>query len=451
MLNLLWDTIRLDIFDLNAVYSSEQMNLLQLPLKTGVQQRGLFLRSVAFCWHLVKSLGSYRFHRFQRLPDGHVIFAFFSKNNRDALGPLHQRMPNSSFLSNKRGEVLVIPMFPAHLLSLLFLPLLLVRFLQARGYRRKSFRIALDAYLVTYGYYVVCRLLFRCWSPSAVVVSNDHVYYNRVLCAAAHAEGVLTFYIQHASVSDNFPPLFFDYALLEGEDALRKYVRAGSTQTRVFLVGTPKFDAYYASMNRSYQLQTIGICTSAIDSLDTVASLCFAVRKNFSDLHMVLRPHPNDHRFDEWVSLTERVGVSFSNSREEISFRFLQEVDAVVAGETNILLEGALLNVYPIYYDYENIQLDVYGFLRNGLVDTRHSRPEELLATLRSLMTGRPESRQRTKYWCETVNTIYDGHSTELAIQVIEEVQRGSLNLSRWDEITDVEGLKAFRPKENAY
>lgn len=410
----------------------------------------MFLRFVAFFWHLMKSLVNYRFNRFNRLPDGHVIFAFFSKNNWDALLPLHQRMPNSSLLSNKRGEVLTIPMFPAHLLSLLFLPLLLVRFLQARGYRRKSFRIAFDAYLETYGYYVVCRLLLRSCSPGAVVVSNDHTYSNRVLCAAAHTEGILTFYIQHASVTKNFPPLFFDYALLEGEDAMRKYIRSGSTQTRVFLVGTPKFDAYYASINRSYQLQTIGICTTEYDSLDAMASLCLLLRTNLSDLHVVLRPHPGDQRFDEWESLTERVGVSFSNSREEISFRFLQKVDVVVAGETNILLEGALLNVYPIYYDYENIQFDFYGFLRNGLVDTRHTRPDELLAILRSLMTGRPDSRQRAKYYCETVDTIYDGHSAELAVQVIEDVLGGSVNLSRWDEITDVEGLKAFRPKENA-
>jgi len=56
-----------------------------------------------------------------------------------------------------------------------------------------------------------------------LVVANDHSYPCTTIVKAAQDEGVKTVYIQHASVSDKFPALKFDYALLEGLDSLEKY------------------------------------------------------------------------------------------------------------------------------------------------------------------------------------------------------------------------------------
>ena len=77
------------------------------------------------------------------------------------------------------------------------------------------------------GYYEVYRRALRHYRPRAVVFSNDHNDDTRSLLLACRAEGVPTAYVQHASVSANFPPLGFDLSLLEGQDALDKYRLCG--------------------------------------------------------------------------------------------------------------------------------------------------------------------------------------------------------------------------------
>ena len=60
--------------------------------------------------------------------------------------------------------------------------------------------------------------------PKLVIVSNDHSLNCRSLRLAAQILGIRTLYIQHASISNIFPPLEFDYALLDGLVSYKKYV-----------------------------------------------------------------------------------------------------------------------------------------------------------------------------------------------------------------------------------
>jgi hypothetical protein len=64
-----------------------------------------------------------------------------------------------------------------------------------------------------------CMLIDR---PRFLVVSNDHNPINRALTLLALKLGVKSIYMQHASVSERFPPLRFNYAFLDGEKALSR-------------------------------------------------------------------------------------------------------------------------------------------------------------------------------------------------------------------------------------
>ena len=55
--------------------------------------------------------------------------------------------------------------------------------------------------------------------PKLALISNDHTVQARSLRISAEILGIKTLYMQHASVSEIFPPLEFDYALLDGEIA----------------------------------------------------------------------------------------------------------------------------------------------------------------------------------------------------------------------------------------
>jgi len=434
--NVLMQASRLDIYDLNYNFSSPKMEHHLFASKTGLPRKGVLLRLVAFLWHWARSL-----------KDGLVLFCaskspvlFFAitRNQESALSPVAQAVDGRCFVGAEGYGEVPLPLCFAYGLSCLYLPLVFIRWLTASGYARRSFDYAFDKYLLTYGYYVMWRRWLRRLHPRCVVVSNDHIMWTRVLVKAASDAGVPTLYMQHASIVDYFPPLNFDYALLDGLDALKKYAACGASATRVFLVGTPKFDAYFEAINRKPKVEAVGICTGHWLALEDVEKVCQVLTREFPQVRFVLRPHPGDSRFEDWRALAEQGGLAFSDSVHERAFAFLRGVDAVIASDSNILLEAALLNVYPIYYDFASTRLDLYGFLRHGLVDY-FADPQALSTALAALLVAKPDIRFKAKYYCATVGTRYDGRSRALAASLIEASgSHSGINLEGWQRVADV-------------
>lgn len=448
MLKLIRDAIRLDIYDLNFTYSSERIGALSLPLQTGLPRRGILLRVGSFFWQFLRSSLTVRFKALRPLPANHVLLFAVTKNQLDVFQTLKEKMSNASLIGIRRRAPRNISLFAAYFISLFFLPVLLYRMISARGYQRRSYKMAFDFYWITYGYYILGRRLMRRLAPASLVVANDHVIWTRTLSQAARDESVKTFYVQHASVTDKFPPLAFDYALLEGRDALLKYDSIGHSETRVFLTGSPKYDPYREAINTTGSVQTVGICTNKFETIEAVEDLCRQLRQSFPSRRLILRPHPGDKRVSNWKALDERYQLGYSDSRIKVSFEFLKGVDVVVAGESNILLEGALMNVYPVYYDFEDIQRDAYGFLRHGLVERRLSQPEELCQLLAAVEHNRPNVRGRAKFYCETVDTPNDGRSVELCNHIITALSKGEeIDMTKWDPVPDLKNLQAYSPR----
>lgn len=264
---------------------------------------------------------------------------------------------------------------------------------------------------------------------------NDHNMPCRALVQAAKELRIPTIYIQHASVTLKFPPLRFDYALLDGLDALEKYDQIGTSSTKVFLVGVPKLDSALAFANHHAKVQRIGICTNKLDPLQRVDDLCQHIRHTFPDIPLVLRPHPGDNRWPLWQDLAQRHQIDFSDARVQLSTDFLRTVDAVIVSSSNILLEATLLNVFPLYYDFTQQARDGYGFLRNGLT-LYTSEPGELSAQLRALLAFKPDVQVRARRYCATLGTTYAGRSSALALSLIHDIARGNpIQQERWRRI----------------
>jgi hypothetical protein len=117
--------------------------------------------------------------------------------------------------------------------------------------------------------------------------------------------------------------------------------------------------------------------------------------------------------------------MEYSNPLEESAFVFLGKIDAVIAGESNIHLEAALLDVYPIYYDFTGKALDWYGFMKNGVIEY-HADWETLCRKISCLVQEKPIVRRRCKFYCHTVGTAYEWQSSQLAMELIERIAAGS-------------------------
>ena len=247
-------------------------------------------------------------------------------------------------------------------------------------------------------------------------------------------------------VREEFPPLSFDYALLDGRDALTKYDTSGPSSTRVFLTGIPKFDSFYASINQNEQVHALAICTNPVEPDARAQDLCAHLRAGFPDMRIVLRPHPADKRLAFWQDMAEEYRLSFSDSRVETAFEMFRGVDAVIAGESNVLLEAALMDLFAIYYDFSQAQIDYYGFVEQGLMEYTAS-PEAVEALVQDLRSHKPSVRFKAHTYCATIETAFDGRSAEVAAVLIHQILQSEIDWTPWQAVSTVQHLDAFELK----
>ncbi len=445
------DAARLDVQDCSYLYLPHNLPFTLLS-HVGVPRPAQPMRVASYFSHMARSAAPYvaslLSRRGEQASEGAALFVAFSHNQREALAPVQAQVPRAVWLEFSAGAAVRLPKLPAYLASLPFFPLVVARNLAAEGEDRRAFRYVFDEYWLSYGIYLVCRHLLDRLRPRCVVVANDHVMWTRTLLRAARDCAIPSVLLQHASVTERFPPLEVDVALLEGRDAMEKYASRGPTSSRIFLVGMPRYDRFATQRRELGPTRTVGMCVNLHNTPESVEPICQEMAATLPELRWVLRPHPRDGRLDGWRRLAETYGHTLSLGDQESPFEYLGRLDAVVAGESNILLEAALLDVYPVYYDFEGKQLDWYGFCANGLCE-HHENPAQLVKRLTQLQQRRPSVRDRTRYYCATVGTAFDGRSTELAAGLILDlVERGKIDTASWRPVANDRALDAHAPAE---
>lgn len=243
------------------------------------------------------------------------------------------------------------------------------------------------------------RVVLQRYKPELIVMSNDHLPWFRALTVAARELSVPTVYLQHACVSEVFPPLRNDLSLLDGQDALDKY-RAGGKQVsgRVALVGMAKYDAYRKLRNESLQVSKVSFPFNQTDSISAIRRLVTTISKTFPELAITLRKHPRDTRPFPTIPGVE---VLWSDARAVPALEYLRSQDMIIAGETSIHLEAAMMNVTSVYYNlrgHAEDTVDYYGFIANGLIEEANSE-EELLAIIREQMKHRAPPESKLEYY----------------------------------------------------
>lgn len=438
----------LDIFDLAYELGTENFHWASTE-PASYPRKGVTTRLASFVYRWILAVRDWLRRPTYTIPPSSVLFFAISQNERHSLEPVVAAVPEGRLVGSGRAAKNDFPFAAAYAQSLRYLPAVLRAMANATGFRRRSFAYNFDAYLRVFGLYVCARRWLRELHPLALVLGNHLNVVHRTLRQAAHDEGIPTVYLQHSTVPDCVPPLDFTYSLLEGRDVLEKYSAVGQSKTSAYLVGMPKFDAYAQYSVQSPTVKSVAICTNPLDPLGPVDHLCTRLGLDLPSIPVTLRPHPADRRMGQWRRFAKRHCLDFSEWSSEHPLELLRRVDVMIAGDSNIHLEAALMEVLPVYYDFSGAKQDWYGFYRNGLVEFA-ADDREVVKIIRREATRRTSVRSRAKRYCVTVGTPYDGASANLAGGLIRSLVGAAPDLEqrsvRWQLIPNV-AFDAFEPK----
>jgi len=346
-----------------------------------------------------------------------------SNNNYESLAFLKKNSRKFSFLypkisidDSEKYKMMLTPIYYKYkfIYDILFpfFLLYIIVYSKKRAYFLKYFDLTFNVP----GYYFESIRILKKQKPNSIIFSNDHVIVCRALLVAANSLKIKTIYIQHASVSEYFPPLEFSLSLLEGQDALDKLSKIKEIKGEVKFIGIPKFDKYINQINTRNKIRAIGIAYNTTDNIKNLQDLIFYVQMNFAYEALYVRPHPLDNRI-----LNDIDNIKISDSKIEDSFSFLNKIDFLISGDSNIHLEATIMNVVSIYFKLADSNItDYYGFVKNGLVDYVQNK-DKLKDFLNSIIDIKPNVVERAKYYNDVIGTDNFGKSSDLALKFIYE------------------------------
>lgn len=407
-----------NIFDLNYEYCSENLGLLNLPSENN-PRKGILFRILSLIKGILRH-GILEKANKHKIEKNSILFFVMANNEYNSIKPISEELPNS-FVFGKDHFINGYPLGKIYLFSLIFIPIVFCKFLICKNaYHKRSFSYAFDGFCLAYSsVYVLKKYLFRL-QPKNIIISNQLGCFHRSLAFVAKELKIQTTYMQHASVTEEYDNLnMFSTILLEGEDSLIKYQNNGTNNKKIFLIGMPKSDRCFSNVSEFTGIESIGICTNGMDDILIFSKLISYLKQKLPNLIISVRPHPADRRKQEWLNIATKYNCEFSDVSTIESFDFLRNMDLIVSGDSNIHLESALLNIPSIYFDPNSLKLDWYGFVKNNLV-YYSSDIASIYNYILTISHSWQNIRSKAKYYVESVNTIFDGKSKELATKIIQ-------------------------------
>lgn len=385
--------------------------------------KNCFLGGVDFVLKAFHSL----FHsglQFKKVPSTYneVVAFGLSNNNKKTLMPIVRELGAEKVCALWDSKD--FPMWRVYFYAFPHLFSLIKEYHRAKVEDKQIIRYFFHKFWRMYGCRKVAEQFVKNYHPKVVLLANDHLEMNRTLMEVANEHGVKTLYVQHASVTDKFPPLHFSYSMLDGEDSFEKYESTGDLKGEIYLSGGVRFDVIETTKNK--KTKAIGVAINSVDSQELVTRDCLLLKEHFtpSGWKVVLRPHPAMNQ-DYWRNWCVGNGIGFSCSTEESSFDFLGKLSFLISNQSSIHLDAAMCHVPSIIYNMSESEVkDHYGYSEKGLVPEARNINE--LCDVIDRAAEYQYDTQIVRYFNSSYNTPFEGKVAVMIASLIREVLKGN-------------------------
>ena len=430
-----------------AYLHGQQLNSMPKIKKNKLKYSSIILKLIAY---YVRFFLNVRFFKIKELSESSRFFVFAGTSNqlRALEGTIESiKCNNDSIVTvfdkdllkkvgNKNGcaclRFNILDFFRMLSLSILSVSTLLS---QLKKTRKASVGWHLPAFFSVYGYLVYFYRVLQEVNPRFVITANDHSVSNRCMLAVAHSLGIKTVYLQHASVSSQFPALRVDYAFLDGSYALDIYRLCEPNQPKlmrdvpfpkVILSGQKK----EVSISKVKDVAIVGV---AINSLDNHEAVINFINCLVGDKQKVrFRWHPRQSKEDiiKYRAAFECNGdVTLSVPEKESVAEYLSNIKWLVAGNSSIHLEAAISNVLPIYFELSPPEhSDYYGYVKHKLAIHAGSI-DDILRFINETYNEHGPDIETIRYYSSTYKTLWDGREGQLVAECLKRISAGEYKL----------------------
>ncbi|WP_143275793.1 hypothetical protein [Brevibacterium yomogidense] len=198
------------------------------------------------------------------------------------------------------------------------------------------------------------------------VVANDHSPAPVAYAAVARAFGSSVIYVQHAEVSNIFPPLDFDLSILRSRNSAEVYKSIGAPRGRVVVAARSSGWINPDDINetRTCLINAVKVACviypSSVVELSELKALVAALNANDSVVSIQLKLHPR----------SELEGSSVSSLSLDVLETAPDFPHIAVCGNSSIVAELFERGNLVFQFDsLDRIAKDYYGFIRAGLSD----------------------------------------------------------------------------------
>lgn len=401
--------------DDNYIFSSERMGFLYEDIYIN-KSPSLFKSILRLGLNFIRSIKYFSLEVFF-IEKNKGLALIGSNNNYETIKPFEKELDINiiSFLG-KYNKSKVFPNFLLYLASIFTFPITIFMFLLANKYQKKSFEYCLNEYLIIPSLRAFYFILFYFKKPKYIIIVNDHICYYRSAVKIAKLLKIKTYYIQHAAVTEKFPPLFTDVCFLDGEDSLNKYNPSNDFKGEIILSGSSKYDDFFKIKSDKEKIDKIGVATNEYDDFEIVKTVLTELSKYYK---IILRSHPLDKRYDKW-NLLEKMNenIELSLSKEESTIQFLKKVDFIIAYNSSILLESLLSRRKACSYQFSKRDFDHYGFTKNDLIH-HFNRTDLLIDFIKNKVSKEGINQEACKYYYHLFGTKDEGNSTKVILSYI--------------------------------
>ena len=433
------------LLDIHYAYSSDKINVFSRGLFPAWYRNNKYYSIILYFVLLIRKFFSFSNLQFpnKKVP---VLFLAYTNNQREAISLIKNKRNDSEIFGDDKFGDFTFPVYKSYILSLTYYKEISNLYKDSTNYLRLSMSFAFHEYWLTYGHFIMLVNFFKNADVKVAIVANDQYLRTRLIPYVCDFICIKSVYIQHASVSLDFPRLIFNFALLEGRDSLDKYLKIGKIDSEVFLLGSskePELDEI-CTKDRVYN---IGICFGLIDDISKVEKLIQEVLVSFDCSNIFLRPHPRESREAFLHEMISKYNIGFSDSKNEQVSIFFNKVECIIASESNIHLEAVLQNIYSIYHqltENDRQKYDVYGFLSAKLINdfTDINLLREILFKLKK---EKPNVRSNARYYNDTIGTKFEGKSDVLYDEVISYIKTGNCEyIDKTFNLENINGVKVY-------